>query len=155
MCIFLDELHYIDGWQDVIKRFYDSNSHFRFFISGSSSLSIGGGSRESLAAHWIEFVAHYTKWIRPVVFENVCKILACRTAVPGCHVYECESCGHIKIVPHSCKSRFCPTCGKHAADVWSSHVLNNLPDVPCHHLVMSERVYRRGSTGMSIPLFPP
>jgi len=24
-----------------------------------------------LAAHWIEFVAQYKRWIRPVVFENV------------------------------------------------------------------------------------
>ena len=28
-----------------------------------------------LAAHWIEFVAQYKRWIRPVVFENVRKVL--------------------------------------------------------------------------------
>ena len=90
-----------------------------------------------LAVHWLEFVQQYEQWIRPVVFENVCKVLACRTPVLGCHMYQCENCGLVKIIPHSCKSRFCPTCGKHATDVWSSHVLNNLLDVPYHHLVMS------------------
>jgi hypothetical protein len=30
-----------------------------------------------LAAHWIEFVAQYKRWIRPVVFENVRKPLFC------------------------------------------------------------------------------
>jgi len=90
-----------------------------------------------LAAHWIQFVQQYNRWIRPVVFENVRKVLACRTPVLGCHVYQCNDCGHIEVVPHSCKSRFCPTCGKHATDVWASQVLNNLLDVPYHHLIMS------------------
>jgi hypothetical protein len=87
------------------------------------------------AAHWAEFVAGHKEWIRPVVFENVRKVLACRTPVLGCHVYQC--CGNVKVVPHSCKSRFCPTCGKHATDVWADEVLNGLLDVPYHHLVMS------------------
>lgn len=90
-----------------------------------------------LAAHWVAFVAQYRRWIRPVVFENVRKVLACRTPVLGCHVYHCATCGQWEIVPHSCKSRFCPTCGKHATDVWADQVLNRLLDVPYHHLVLS------------------
>jgi len=38
-----------------------------------------------LAAHWIEFLAQYKRWIRPVVFENVRKVLACPTPVLQCH----------------------------------------------------------------------
>ena len=90
-----------------------------------------------LAAHWWEFVAQYRRWIRPVVFENVRRVLSCRTAALGCHVYVCCQCGHTEFVPHSCKSRFCPTCGKHATDVWADQVLNRLLDVPYHHLVLS------------------
>ncbi len=45
-----------------------------------------------LAAHWSEFVASHGKWIRPVVFETVRKILACRT-------YRCPKCGDTEIVP--------------------------------------------------------
>lgn len=90
-----------------------------------------------LAAHWIQFVAQYKRWIRPVVFENVRKLLACRSPVLGCHIYQCGSGGHVELIPHSCKSRFCPTCGKHATDVWAKQVLNNLLDVPYHHLIMA------------------
>jgi hypothetical protein len=90
-----------------------------------------------LAAHWADFVAQCGQWIRPVVFENVRKVLSCRTPVLGCHVYECPRCGHTEVVPHSCKSRFCPTCGKSATDRWSLGVLNRLLDVPYHHLVLS------------------
>lgn len=90
-----------------------------------------------LAAHWWDFVFTYRRWIRPVVFSNVRKVLSCRTAALGCHVYKCPSCDHTKLVPHSCKSRFCPTCGKHATDIWADALLDQLLDVPYHHLVLS------------------
>ncbi len=79
-----------------------------------------------LAAHWVQFVAQYKRWIRPVVFENVRKVLACPPPVLGCHIYTCKACGHLELIPYSCKSRFCPTCGKHATDVWAYQVLNTL-----------------------------
>ena len=98
-----------------------------------------------LAVHWLQFVAQYKRWIRPVVFENVRKVLACRTPVLGCHIYQCKGCGHLELIAHCCKSRFvsselvegCPTCGKHATDVWANQVLNALLDVPYHHLIMA------------------
>lgn len=90
-----------------------------------------------LATHWADFVAQHDKWIRPVVFATIAKILACRTPALGCHTYRCRLCGKTKIVPHSCKSRFCPTCGKLASDRWADGVLNDLLDVPYHHLVFS------------------
>ncbi len=40
-------------------------------------------------------------------------------------------------MPHSCKSRSCPSCGKLATDRWADGVLNDLIDVPYHPLVMS------------------
>lgn len=90
-----------------------------------------------LTIHWEQFVERCSKWIRPVVFENVLKVLACRTPVLGCHVYQCKDCSKVEIIPHSCKSRFCPTCGKHATDVWADGILNNLLDVPYHHVVLT------------------
>ena len=47
-----------------------------------------------------------------------------------------EYLNHLNIA-HSCKSRFCPTCGKHATDVWADQVLNGLLDVAYHHLIMA------------------
>ena len=90
-----------------------------------------------LLVHWEAFLAKNRKWIRPVVFETVRKIVACRTPVLGCHVYRCPQCQKMEVVPHSCKSRFCPSCGKLATDRWADGVLNELLDVPYHHLVMS------------------
>jgi hypothetical protein len=90
-----------------------------------------------LATHWESFVAKNCKWIRPVVFETVRKLMACRTPALGCHVYKCPRCQRVEVVPHSCKSRFCPSCGKLATDRWADGVLNELLNVPYHHVVMS------------------
>jgi hypothetical protein len=37
-----------------------------------------------------------------IVFENVRKVLACRTRVLGCHIYQYKGCGHIELIAHSC-----------------------------------------------------
>jgi hypothetical protein len=104
-------------------------------------LGIGKEIRFRLAAilllHWKVFVSSHRGWIRPVVFETVRKIIACRTPALGCHVYQCPNGHKIEVVPHSCKSRFCPSCGKLATDRWADGVLDDLLDVPYHHLVMS------------------
>ena len=45
--------------------------------------------RKKRFVYWVQFVAPYKRWIRPVVFENVRKVLDCRTPVLGCHIYQC------------------------------------------------------------------
>jgi hypothetical protein len=87
--------------------------------------------------HWWPFFNQYRKWIRPVVIDTVRKVMNCRTHILGFHLYECKSCNHRLIVPHSCKSRFCPVCGKVYTDKWASEILNNLIDVSYHHLVFT------------------
>ena len=79
------------------------------------------------------------------------KIIACRTPALGCHLYTCPKCQRIEVVPHSCKSRFCPTCGKHATDRWAESVLNDLLEVPYHHLVVAVRANRCGVLSFNRP----
>lgn len=52
--IFLDEIQYIDHWQDILKRFYDKNNNLKFIISGSFSAVIRKKSTESLAGRLFE-----------------------------------------------------------------------------------------------------
>jgi hypothetical protein len=97
-----------------------------------------------LALHWEAFFQTKKGWIRPVVIETVRKLLACRTPALGCHVYVCPAGHEARIVPHSCKSRFCPTCGKHATDRWADGALSDLLEVPYHHVVLSAPCQLRG-----------
>ena len=62
--------------------------------------------------YWQSFKNWYKGKIREAVLSNVEKILKCRTGQLGFHAYRCPKCGEVKLVPHSCKSRFCSSCGK-------------------------------------------
>jgi len=50
-----DEIQKIPGWEEQLKRIYDENKKFKFVISGSESLFIRRGTRESLAGRMFEF----------------------------------------------------------------------------------------------------
>ena len=55
--------------------------------------------------------------IRPVVFEEVNKIINCGNPDFGYALYVCDHCNKFLKVPFRCKSRFCNTCGvKYAQD---------------------------------------
>ncbi|HLD38224.1 MAG TPA: ATP-binding protein, partial [Candidatus Nanoarchaeia archaeon] len=50
-----DEIQKVSGWEEQLKRIYDENKNFKFVISGSESLFIRKGTRESLAGRIFEF----------------------------------------------------------------------------------------------------
>jgi hypothetical protein len=53
--IFLDEIQYINKWQHILKRYYDTNQRIKFVVSGSSSLFLKKKTTESLAGRIYEF----------------------------------------------------------------------------------------------------
>jgi hypothetical protein len=54
--IFLDEIQKLDNWKNQLKIFYDLYPNVKFIISGSASLVISKGAKESLAGRVYEFV---------------------------------------------------------------------------------------------------
>jgi len=62
----------------------------------------------------------------PNVRENLWKIVRCGTAALGAEVF--ASTTHQKIVYHTCKSRFCPSCGARTASIWQSKLEAAIPD---------------------------
>lgn len=87
--------------------------------------------------YWKGYLAWYTGSIRDAVYENVLKIMQCRTPQLGFAVYKCPHCSKIKIIPHSCKSRFCSSCGKIATDKWTEERLSDILPTGYHHLVFT------------------
>lgn len=53
--IILDEIQYINKWQHILKRYYDTRGNIKFIITGSSSLFIRKKTTESLAGRIYEF----------------------------------------------------------------------------------------------------
>ena len=67
--------------------------------------------------HWPQFDRKHPG-IRPAIRKNVTKMLKCGTEEMGFHHYQCLSCGAERKVPHTCKSRFCPSCGVGQTERW-------------------------------------
>lgn len=61
---FLDEIQKLDGWEDQIKILYDKRLPLKIVISGSSSLSLDSGSKETLAGRI------YAKKLSPLSFRE-------------------------------------------------------------------------------------
>ena len=93
--------------------------------------------RAIFSLHWRAYCCWYEGVIRESVIENVQKILKCRTFQLGYHLYQCPKCHEMRMIPHSCKSRFCSCCGKVATDKWTNERLSDILPVGYHHLMFS------------------
>ena len=62
--------------------------------------------------HWNKFLKSYPNInIRETVFDNINKMLKCKTLDLGFDVFKCPNCGKEKFCFHTCKSRLCSSCG--------------------------------------------
>lgn len=85
---------------------------------------------------WHRFVAKFGRRIRPAVFENVWKVLNCKEGLGG-KVFICPKCVWSKVMPFTCKSRFCSSCGKIQTDIWMQKAERSFPNVPYHHITLT------------------
>jgi hypothetical protein len=95
--------------------------------------------KEILKAKWPEFEAVYKQTIRDCEREAVEKVLGCGDPRNGFAEYwrlECKG-KEKKIVPFTCKSRFCSSCGKIYTDKWVEKMSREMVDVSHRHVVMT------------------
>lgn len=86
--------------------------------------------------HWNNFVNTYKDiTIRDVVFKNVNKILKCKTFSLGYTEYECPNCHKSLVVPNTCKSRFCSSCGNKYNEERAISIYSKLFKHPHRHVV--------------------
>jgi hypothetical protein len=94
------------------------------------------------------FIDHWEKWWdyrreeipadqRDYVQKTVEKLMGCRNPQCGYARYVCPECHEERIVPFSCKTRFCPSCGKVRTDEWVNRIAKELLDVPHLHLTLT------------------
>ena len=61
--------------------------------------------------------------------ENLLKVIRCGTIGLGAEIYASET--ESKLVFHTCKSRFCTSCGQRATEAWQADLEAILPDHYC------------------------
>src|SRR5262249_25963521 len=67
----------------------------------------------------------------------VAAITACRTAVLGGHVEQCDGCGATRIAYNSCRNRHCPKCQGLARVQWLPGRQAQGPAAPYFHVVFT------------------
>ncbi|MEA3485753.1 MAG: transposase [Candidatus Aerophobetes bacterium] len=86
--------------------------------------------------HWENYLSQHKDSLRQDVIWTVEKMLSCRDPKRlGYHKYACpEHPDEYVIVPHSCKTRFCNSCGKVLTDKWVKRIENDFPPTGFHHI---------------------
>lgn len=69
--VFLDEIQYIDYWQDQIKSSYDLLEDVKFIVSGSTSLFYRQKSKESLAGRILKYNLGALNFHEYLRFKNI------------------------------------------------------------------------------------
>ncbi len=70
--ILLDEIQKLDGWENQLKTLYDQGrKKLKIVISGSESLFIRKGSRETLAGRFFEFKIEPLSFLEYLTFKDV------------------------------------------------------------------------------------
>jgi hypothetical protein len=88
-------------------------------------------------AHWDNYTKSPKEYIKPEQYKAVNAIRVCRTKALGVDIYACEECGEIREVYHSCKNRFCPTCGWQDTVRWANRVKGQMMNIPHRHAVLT------------------
>jgi hypothetical protein len=72
---------------------------------------------------------------RPCVRESFSRMIECRTPALGWLTYASET--EVMRVYHTCKARFCPSCGYRATLQWQREQWTQLPVLPYCGLVLT------------------
>ncbi len=87
---------------------------------------------------WNKFLEAYPNIsIRDVVFTNVSRMLKCKTWDLGSAIFKCPDCGNEKIVPHTCKSRMCSSCGNKYNKQRETSIFSKLFKCKHRHIVFT------------------
>lgn len=102
-------------------------------ISGKTCL------RQLFLDNWSGFRKAHPKCITETIEENVEKMMNCRDPRKmGFAMYQCKNHPNKKVIrPHSCKSRFCNSCGKVQNDNWAASCHETLPNTEYYHIILT------------------
>jgi hypothetical protein len=107
--------------------------HLASPLSSRPRLEVAGILRGEAAV----FLRDYGPSLSPQQRRVFSDLQACRTAVLGGHVRECDHCGHEEISYNSCRNRHCPKCQAMARARWLKEREAELLPIPYFHVVFT------------------
>jgi len=91
--------------------------------------------QEVMALHGDEYLR--SKKLPFNIYKTLSAIKFCRTSALGGHVYQCDTCGSIKISYNSCRNRHCPKCQSYAKELWIYERRKSLLPTHYFHVVFT------------------
>lgn len=88
-----------------------------------------------LHKHIADYQRHYPLW--PEHRKIVSDLLNCRTANLGGRLEQCDACGVLRIIYHSCRNRHCPKCQHMPRERWLSKRKEEILQTPYFHVVFT------------------
>lgn len=127
--------------------FYNSRSFNANCFNPNGSLNknynskkVTGTIAQIFEDHWETFYSSNKLIIdkyRPNANKEVHKIIDCYNKDLGCSVYECPNCNDIVFIGHTCKSRFCSSCGYKYKKQRVNSILQTAYNCPHRHIVFT------------------
>jgi hypothetical protein len=74
---------------------------------------------------------------RAYVNKIVLRLMLCRDSEGGYARYICPGCQYEHCIPFSCKTSFCPSCGKVKVDNWVNDIIKDILEVPHLHITLT------------------
>ena len=96
--------------------------------------------KKIFSENWNDFISYAQNKgyiIRDVVYRDVERMINCQTTKLGFSLYRCPTCHNEKIGPHTCKSRFCNSCGIKYAKQRATSIESKLISGTHRHLVFT------------------
>lgn len=88
--------------------------------------------------HWENYKIKFSnRNRRPIIDKVIDKFLLCKSFQLGYSLYECPSCRQEKIVPHTCKTRFCSSCGNKYNDDRANSIFSKLIKWRHRHVIFT------------------
>lgn len=103
------------------KEFYLKNNYDENMFKSDGSINPNYNSKKNTGLiakifedHWDNIPSDIKKSIykyKPNAEKEIKKIIDCHNKNLGCNIYQCPDCHEISFIGHTCKSRFCSSCG--------------------------------------------
>lgn len=89
--------------------------------------------------NWWRFYNKHKDNLRPAIVTCIIKLLSCKNKIRGYREFHCSNpnCQHKKIIPFTCKSKACSSCGKKATEVWIHKQNQILPNTSWQHITLT------------------
>lgn len=87
--------------------------------------------------HGKDYLNRHARCLLPSHRKAILDITGCRSEPMGAHLYECNHCGYLHVVYHSCRNRSCPRCQRADACRWIDNKAEQVLPVRYFHLVFT------------------